>query len=42
MSSLRSGMVTVTLMVGVGLAAAAHTSLGSRASIDDTDCIPDG
>jgi len=37
MSSLRSGMVTVTLMVGVGLAAAAHTSLGSRASIDDTD-----
>jgi len=37
MSSLRSGMVTVTLMVGVGLAAAAHTSFGSRASIDDTD-----
>ena len=37
MSSLRSGMVTVTLMVGVGLAAAAHTSLCSRASIDDTD-----
>jgi len=35
MSSLRSGTVTVTLMVGVGLAAAAHTSLGSRASIDD-------
>ena len=37
MSSLRSGMVTVTLVVGVGLAAAAHTSLGGRASIDDTD-----
>jgi hypothetical protein len=34
MSSLRSGMVTITLVVCAGLAAAAHTGLGGRAGGD--------
>ena len=37
MSSLRNGMVMVTLVACVGLAAAAHTSLGSRAGGEETD-----
>ena len=37
MSSLRGGMVTITLVVCAGLAAAAHTGLGGRAGGDDTD-----
>src|SRR3954469_22754035 len=37
MSSLRGGMVTMTLVVCAGLAAAAHTGLGGRAGGDDTD-----
>ena len=37
MSSLRNGMVMVTLVACAGLAAAAHTSLGSRAGGAETD-----
>jgi hypothetical protein len=37
MSSLRHGMVTVTLVACVGLAAAAHTSLGGRDVREDMD-----
>jgi hypothetical protein len=37
MSSLRGGMVTITLVVCAGLAAAAHTGLGGRTGGDDTD-----
>jgi hypothetical protein len=37
MSSLRNGMVMVTLVACAGLAAAAHTSLGSRAGGEETD-----
>jgi hypothetical protein len=40
MSSLRNGMVMVTLVACVGLAAAAHTSLGSRAGGHETDASP--
>jgi hypothetical protein len=37
MSSLRNGMVMVTLVACAGLAAAAHTSLGGRAGGEQTD-----
>jgi hypothetical protein len=35
MSSLRSGIVTITLVVCAGLAAGAHTGFGGRAGGDD-------
>ena len=39
MSSLRNGMVMVTLVACVGLAAAAHTTLGSRAGETDASLM---
>ena len=40
MSSLRNGMVMVTLVACAGLAAAAHTGLGSRAGGHEADASP--